>query len=62
MLVTITVAELRLFDRYIFSKNKEERDSLMKKWIEVNDPLSPLETAKFRFNLALESYRLSYDV
>lgn len=62
MISTITVEELRLFDRYIFSKNKEERETLVNKWIKTNDPKSPIETAKFRFNLALESYRLSYDI
>ena len=61
-MISITVDELRLFDKYIFSKNKEERETLVRKWIKDNDPLSPLETAKFRFNLALESYRLSYDI
>lgn len=58
----LVLEELRLFDKYIFSKNKEERDTLVNKWIKENDPSSPVETAKFRFSLALESYRLSYDI
>lgn len=61
MIISI-VEELRLFDKYILSKNKEYREKLEAKWIKENDPLSPLETAKQRFRLALESYRLSYDI
>lgn len=61
-MVAITKDELNLFDMYIFSKDKEERENIMKKWIKENDPLSSLDQAINRFYLALESFRLSYDI
>lgn len=54
--------EIRLFDLFLVAKDSEARKEIMNKWIERYDSKSPIETAMHRFTLALESFRLSYDI
>lgn len=56
------LSEIQLFDDFLATKDIKEKEEIKNRWIQEFDPYSPKDIAVHRFNLFLESFRLSYDV